>query len=144
MKVIRFKTTSSALMGDEVLPVARSFHFLVYGDPLGQNAVYKRGRGNRLYMTDEGKTWRNRVAIAAAGALPDGWAIQGPKEVHLIHYFSNPRRDIDGPVKLELDALERIAYLRDAQVVDLTVKKRIDKLNPRAEITVWQAWPPDL
>jgi Holliday junction resolvase RusA-like endonuclease len=53
----------------------------------------------------------------------------------------SPLCDVDGPIKLTLDALAgklggRV-YANDRQVVELHVSKRVDRARPRLGIEVW-------
>jgi len=55
--------------------------------------------------------------------------------VYLTFYFETPmRRDLDGGLKIALDAVCRALDLDDRTVVDLHLTKRIDPLHPRLEL----------
>ena len=55
--------------------------------------------------------------------------------VYLVYYFETPhRRDLDGGLKITLDALGRALGFDDRAIVDLHLSKRIDPLRPRVEI----------
>ena len=55
--------------------------------------------------------------------------------VYLTFYFETPmRRDLDGGLKIALDAVCRALDLDDRAVVDLHLTKRIDPLHPRLEL----------
>lgn len=110
--------------------------FVVPGSPLGQNAVYRRRRGWGMYMTEQGKAWVEKIRAFCRLHLPSEWPLDDGYDVDLTHYFATLRNDGDGPVKLELDALEGILYHNDRQVRDVTARKRLDRQNPRLEITV--------
>ncbi len=70
------------------------------------------------------------VAPAVEAALRE--ALLG---VYLTFYFETPmRRDLDGGLKIALDALGRALGLDDRAVVDLHLTKRIDPLHPRLEV----------
>src|SRR5215211_4690989 len=57
--------------------------------------------------------------------------------VYLTFYFETPmRRDLDGGLKIALDALGRALGFDDRAVVDLHLTKRIDPLRPRLEVEV--------
>jgi crossover junction endodeoxyribonuclease RusA len=57
--------------------------------------------------------------------------------VYLVYYFETPhRRDLDGGLKITLDALGRAVGFDDRAVVDLHLSKRIDPLHPRVEVEV--------
>ena len=55
--------------------------------------------------------------------------------VTLMYYFETPRkRDLDGGLKITLDALSRALGFDDRDVVDLHLAKKIDPLRPRVEV----------
>jgi crossover junction endodeoxyribonuclease RusA len=57
--------------------------------------------------------------------------------VYLVYYFETPhRRDLDGGLKITLDALGRALGFDDRAVVDLHLSKKIDPLRPRVEVEV--------
>jgi crossover junction endodeoxyribonuclease RusA len=57
--------------------------------------------------------------------------------IYLVYYFPTPhRRDLDGGLKITLDALGRALGFDDRAVVDLHLTKRIDPLRPRVEIEI--------
>ncbi|MCD6056727.1 MAG: endodeoxyribonuclease RusA [Thermomicrobiales bacterium] len=57
--------------------------------------------------------------------------------VYLVYFFETPhRRDLDGGLKICLDALARTIGFDDRAVVDLHLAKRIDPLRPRVEVEI--------
>ena len=46
------------------------------------------------------------------------------------------RRGVDNCAKSICDALNGIAYLDDSQIIELTVRRAVDRENPRAVVTV--------
>ncbi len=57
--------------------------------------------------------------------------------VYLDFYFETPmRRDLDGGLKIALDALCRALGFDDRAVVDLHLTKRLDPLRPRLELEI--------
>lgn len=57
--------------------------------------------------------------------------------VYLTFYFETPlRRDLDGGLKIALDALGRALGFDDRCVVDLHLTKQIDPLRPRLEVEI--------
>ncbi|HET7092253.1 MAG TPA: RusA family crossover junction endodeoxyribonuclease, partial [Thermomicrobiales bacterium] len=72
------------------------------------------------------------IAPAAEAALRD--ALVG---VYLTFFFETPmRRDLDGGLKIALDAIARGLGFDDRAVVDLHLTKRIDPLHPRLEVEI--------
>jgi crossover junction endodeoxyribonuclease RusA len=73
-----------------------------------------------------------RLSTATERALADS-----PLGVYLVYFFETPhRRDLDGGLKICLDALARTIGFDDRAVVDLHHSKRIDPLRPRVEVEI--------
>jgi crossover junction endodeoxyribonuclease RusA len=73
-----------------------------------------------------------RLSIATERVLAD--ALLG---VYLVYFFETPhRRDLDGGLKICLDALGRTIGFDDRAVVDLHLSKKIDPLRPRVEVEI--------
>ncbi|MFN8590755.1 MAG: RusA family crossover junction endodeoxyribonuclease [Thermomicrobiales bacterium] len=57
--------------------------------------------------------------------------------VYLDYFFATPhRRDLDGGLKITLDALGRALGFDDRAIVDVHLSKRIDPLRPRVEVEI--------
>lgn len=57
--------------------------------------------------------------------------------IYLTFYFETPlKRDLDGGLKITLDALGTCLGFDDRRVVDLHLTKRIDPLRPRVEVEI--------
>lgn len=57
--------------------------------------------------------------------------------VYMTFYFETPRRrDLDGGLKIALDAMATAIGFDDRDVVDLHLSKQIDPLRPRLEVQV--------
>jgi len=73
---------------------------------------------------------RGQLSPTAEAALAD--AAIG---VYLVYYFETPhKRDLDGGLKITLDALSRNLGFDDRAVVDIHLSKKIDPLSPRVEV----------
>jgi Holliday junction resolvase RusA-like endonuclease len=86
------------------------------------NAAYRK-TAHAFYMTAAGKAFKAAVQKAAQEAMRGCFPMSGPIVVLLDFWFKTTANDIDGPVKLVLDALQGIVYLNDRQVVSLSVAK---------------------
>ena len=99
--------------------------------------------GRRRVLSKPAQTFNRDVAKAVDLARRDG-AVGPAAEaalrvsllgVYLTFYFETPlRRDLDGGLKIALDALGRALGVDDRAVVDLHLTKRIDPLRPRLEV----------
>lgn len=80
------------------------------------------------------------VRARQSGALPserERGLAQRLLGVYLTFYFETPyRRDLDGGLKIALDALAGALGFDDRAVVDLHLTKRIDPLRPRLEVEI--------
>ncbi len=99
--------------------------------------------GRRRVLSKEAKQFHKDVkrvmgAARKAGAIApatEAHLQQSLLGVYLTFYFETPmRRDLDGGLKIALDAVCRALDLDDRAVVDLHLTKRIDPLHPRLEL----------
>ena len=110
--------------------------------PPGVNNQYATVRGRRV-LSREARTFRRSVAGIvrdgfSSGLVTQAWvdaAEKQPLACDIIFYFTTPyRRDLDGGLKIALDALLDALGLDDRYIVTITLTKQIDPLHPRAEI----------
>lgn len=108
--------------------------------------------GRRRVLSGEAKAFRKdaRVVITrliADGTIAEAWLedLRGqPFACDLTFFFETPfKRDLDGGLKIALDALCDGLGLDDRYAVSLTLEKRLDPLRPRLELelgpaTGWQ------
>lgn len=93
--------------------------------PLSQNQVYRRRAQGGMYMTEKGKSFKSIIGWEAKNEMLGYKPFEGPVSVFIDLFFSdNRKRDIDGPIKLILDALNGIIYKDDSQITRLTIHKR--------------------
>jgi crossover junction endodeoxyribonuclease RusA len=124
-------------------PVPATFQ-IVLPLPPGVNNQYV-SVGRRRVLSASAKTFNRdvakliaaerssgRLSTVAERALAD--ALLG---VYLVYFFETPhRRDLDGGLKICLDALARAIGFDDRAVVDLHLSKKIDPLRPRVEVEI--------
>lgn len=99
--------------------------------------------GRRRVLSKDAKGFRRSVAGIVRDAFDGGridptWPAQlqeQPLACDLSFYFETPyKRDLDGGLKIALDALFEALGLDDRYVVSLTLEKKIDPLRPRLEL----------
>jgi crossover junction endodeoxyribonuclease RusA len=79
-------------------------------------------------------TLRSKGSLSASSERAFADALLG---VYLTYYFETPlKRDLDGGLKITLDALGSCLGFDDRHVVDLHLTKRIDPLRPRVEVEI--------
>ena len=76
-------------------------------------------------MTAEGKDFKARVAQFATLAMKRYKPTPNVCEILINFHYGTSRSDIDGPVKLVMDALQGIVIVNDSQVRHLRVWKRV-------------------
>jgi Holliday junction resolvase RusA-like endonuclease len=112
--------------------------------PLGVNAAYKPvrwGKRSGFAKTDEANAYALRLQLAARQAMRNRDLLSGSLAVRIVFVHPDNRSDIDGPIKLTLDALEGFVYANDRQVRSLQVDYRVDKERPRVEVGIVEVTP---
>lgn len=99
---------------------------------------------NRLYTTNRNGS-RRKTAAGSAAARALAWEAKsqmrgqprkGPLAVEVYLFFpDNRKRDLDN-IKGLLDAMSGVLWEDDSQIVDLHIRKYVDKVNPRVEIII--------
>ena len=119
----------------EPMAPAHPIRFTVEGVPRPK-ARARRGAGGRWYTPQATKAYEAAVGWSArAAGVRD--AYEGPVRLTVGLWFpDHRRRDVDNCAKSICDALNGIVYLDDSQVVELTVRRYVDRERPRADVTV--------
>ena len=106
--------------------------------PPSTQTIY-RHKGYQVYMTAEGKDckelyyWEIKKQLKSFKTLP----LTRTVSVIIEFYFKDKRNhDIDNHNKLILDAGTGLIWKDDGQIVELVLRKFIDKENPRVEMTI--------
>ncbi len=99
----------------------------------------------RRRLSPEAKKFRRSAANALRGQLGADPAIQEfmdslgqiPFACDMVFFFETPfKRDLDGGLKIALDALSEALGVDDRYAVSITLEKRIDPLSPRLEVEI--------
>lgn len=101
--------------------------------PPSANRYWRIYRG-RAVKAEAARAYVAEVAVVChqAGVEP----LTGAVSVRVIIYFDSRRGDLDNRLKILLDALNGLAWLDDAQIVELYARRELDRRNPRVELTV--------
>jgi Holliday junction resolvase RusA-like endonuclease len=110
--------------------------WMVLPYPVAVNQMY-RVAGKRLVLSDDGKKFKENIAGYFMKYKPK--MLTGDVSVHVTMYRPWKRGDIDGILKALLDCMEGVCYKNDNQIIELVVKRRDDKLNPRVNVYVMEA-----
>jgi crossover junction endodeoxyribonuclease RusA len=103
------------------------------------------GGVSRRVLSAEAKHWKHSISKAfhtllVNGRLPDELmddAQNGYIALYGEFFFETPhRRDLDGGLKIAQDAVCAGLRVNDNRVVEIRLLKRVDKENPRLELTV--------
>jgi len=117
---------------------------LVLPMPPGVNNQYVTV-GSRRVLSKPARAFRKDVAVLIERLRTKGQlepdvekALQSSLlGIYLTFYFTSPmRRDLDGGLKIALDALGDTLGFDDRRVVDLHLTKQIDPLHPRLEVEI--------
>ncbi|HLL50567.1 MAG TPA: RusA family crossover junction endodeoxyribonuclease [Thermomicrobiales bacterium] len=130
-------------MEREIVLPAATFR-VVLPLPPGVNNQYV-SVGRRRVLNTAAKTFNRDVIKVIAALRTRGELLPATENalarsllgVYLVYFFETPhRRDLDGGLKITLDALGRALGFDDRAVVDLHLSKKIDPLHPRVEVEV--------
>ena len=112
--------------------------------PPSINTQYSTVNGRRV-LSEVARHWKREVEkrirlIEERDILTDSMLdafSRNHLSFFLDFYFATPhRRDLDGGLKITLDAICVALNLNDNRVVDIHLIKKIDPLNPRLEVTM--------
>jgi crossover junction endodeoxyribonuclease RusA len=118
--------------------------------PPGINESHRPGGKNgRTVHTKVAKAFKQNAGWMLKSATVD-WQMVGaiqeakkkhkqiPLECNIIYFFEHMwLRDEDGGIKITQDVVFQYLELNDNLVVDLHVKKRMDKADPRTEVSLF-------
>ena len=99
--------------------------------------------GRRRRLSPEAKAFRRSATNMLRNQIGGneeieafmGTIISVPFACDMVFFFETPfKRDLDGGLKIALDALSEALGIDDRYAVSLTLEKRIDPLSPRLEI----------
>lgn len=112
--------------------------------PPGVNNQYV-SVGRRRVLSAPAKTFNRDIAKLIAAQRTSGRLSAATEQalagsllgVYLVFFFETPlRRDLDGGLKICLDAIARTIGFDDRAIVDLHLSKKIDPLRPRVEVEI--------
>jgi len=99
-----------------------------------RRVLSKEARSFRRNVETELERLRSKGKIDPKAEKALGTSLLG---IYLTFYFTSPmRRDLDGGLKISLDALGDCLGFDDRKVVDLHLTKQIDPLHPRLEVEI--------
>ena len=101
--------------------------------PPSANRYWRNARG-RTYVSKEAKTYKTTVGWIARTVIDE--PLTDNVAVALRWYRPAKRGDLDNIIKVTLDALNKIAYVDDSQIVELHAYRYDDKDNPRMEVEI--------
>lgn len=107
--------------------------FTVFGPPQPKQRA-RKGKGGRWYTPNPTRRYERAVRnVAVLHRPPDGERY----EVVVVCYFADARRrDADNVLKSVMDSCNGVLWADDSLIARATVEKRIDRAEPRTEITV--------
>lgn len=118
--------------------------FTVMGAAVSSNAAYgiKSLRKRKMYMKEVGVKWKHDVGWSAIEARKsweaetlEKWDLRGQYSVDLTFFWNDKRkRDAHNLEKLTFDAMQRVLYNDDSQIIEHHVRR--GNGEPRVEIKV--------
>jgi Holliday junction resolvase RusA-like endonuclease len=110
-------------------------NFTIYGQVPSKSNGYRIGN-NRLYKSKQLLQYEESFRLQT---LTVHDTINVEFGVNIIVYFQSNRSDLDNAAKVILDCLQSCGIIaNDRLCVRLVMIKKIDKLNPRIEIFIYE------
>ena len=102
--------------------------------PPGVNNQYVTA-GKRRVLSKPAKAFKDEVTKLLLGHREKNRITSAQERTIASFYFETPlKRDLDGGLKIALDAIAAGLGFDDRRVVDIHLTKRIDPLRPRLEV----------
>lgn len=121
--------------------MSAALHFVIPGPPVATGRprafVSKSGHAS-TYMPDASRKYQETCRVhAMAAAMKARWKpVSAPCAIELKVYRRERRGDIENIQKGVQDAMNRVVYVDDRQVVEAHVWLHLDRERPRVEVTV--------
>lgn len=107
---------------------------LSFGLPPSLNRLYRKGKRG-IYMSEEGRAYKQEVALMAVGQMEKAEPLLGKVGVELRFYGA--RMDADNMTKALFDSLNGIVWGDDRQIIELHIYKLPNDGDPRVDVCVW-------
>lgn len=106
--------------------------------PPSANDYWKLDRRGFIRVSDEARKYKQGVRLRA---LTEGHRkpLGCPVVASVTVYRARRAGDLDNFLKVLLDALKGIAFVDDAQVIELHARREDDASNPRVEVRIEEA-----
>jgi crossover junction endodeoxyribonuclease RusA len=101
--------------------------------------VYWRAWRNRVVLSPEARAYKS--AVAQRFRRMRAQRLRGSVGVRIHVYRPQKSGDLDNRFKVALDALNKVAWEDDDQIVELHSYRKEDPANPRVEVAVWTVAP---
>ncbi len=112
----------------------RSVTFVIYGEPASKansRKVVRFGQRLAIIKSKKALSYVKHAAMQVRQVAP---LLEGRLCAHITIYYASERPDLDASVIF--DCLQGRVYANDRQVREMHLFQKIDKRNPRAEITI--------
>jgi len=117
----------------------RTVYIKVDGEPVPKQSFRAVSKSGKLhgYTPKRVKNWSALVRAEAISVMADKVMLSGDLSITLLFTLSNHRRvDGDNLSKNILDSLNRVVYRDDSSIVELIIRKRVEKTKPGVDIIV--------
>ncbi len=101
--------------------------------PPSANVYWRSSRG-RVFVSSEARAYK--AEVAALALTENITPMDGDLIICLDFYRPRRAGDLDNRIKVCLDALNKLVWHDDSQIVEIHARRFDDKKNPRVEINV--------
>lgn len=115
----------------------KEVRFKLEEKPIGINSAYSTNPQGRRFLIDAAKAYKTRIGWKAKQAM-QGQPLFKKPTVTIGLGFNRNGCDIDGPIKLILDAMNKIVYQDDKFIKELHIYKFYNKEHPYVTVQIYE------
>lgn len=110
-------------------------YYLSFDPPISVNKMYVHTKSGRVILSDAARSWKQYAQIVAQNQWELGSPLLG--RICITYRFFGMAHDWDNPCKILGDAMNKIVYHDDSQIIQAHIYLyREEKENPRVEVEV--------
>lgn len=111
-----------------------SIHYLSFDTPTSVNKMYARKRYGGVRLSDQAKIWKEYAALMCSQQW-EGTPLNG--KLCITYRFFGTKMDFDNGLKILNDAMNKVVYLDDSQIVQAHVYMyREEKDDKRVDVEI--------
>lgn len=113
--------------------------YLSFDPPVSVNKMYIRARSGKVILSDAARNWKEYAHIMAISQWEGKKPLEGALSV--TYRFFGMKADWDNPCKILGDAMNKIIYHDDRQIIQAHIYMHREELSdPRVDVEILVLW----